>query len=42
MQTAGFILLLAAGVIMLFGGPQPSAVDSPLSIAPRQAGLLVH
>lgn len=39
MQTTGFILLLAAGVIVFFGGPPSRSVDAPVPIAPYQAGL---
>lgn len=40
MQTTGFILLLAAGFIVLFGGGNGSRTDLPTSIAPNGAPLI--
>ncbi len=39
MQTTGFILLLAAGVIVFFGGDTTSGTTLPSVVSPDLAGI---
>ena len=39
MQTTGFILLLAAGVIVFFGGDTTSGKTFPSVVSPELAGI---
>ena len=42
MQTTGFILLLAAGVIVLFGGEANTVQTVPTAISPVQVNVLTY